>query len=240
MSPYTDDAHQAMLDAAFLAERLDRWFGVYPALVTDVRDPDGQGRVRIRLPWSPDAGDGAYETWARLATLMAGPGRGTWFVPETGDEVVIGFEAGDPRRPYVLGALWNGSDRPPESMDGGGRNDVRVIRSRGGHQVRFDDAAGQETLTVETPGGQRMTLTDAPAAVEIVDGNGNSVRLDAAGITVTGSAKVTVHAGTVDVAASTVTVKAGMSTFSGAVKADTLITNTVISATYLPGTGNIW
>jgi uncharacterized protein involved in type VI secretion and phage assembly len=240
VSPYTDDAYQATLDAAFLAERLGRWFGVYPALVTDVKDPDGQGRVMVRLPWSPDPKGGAYETWARLATLMAGPGRGTWFVPEINDEVLIGFEAGDPRRPYVLGALWNGSDRPPESMDGGGRNDLRVIRSRSGHKIRFDDTEGRETLTVETPGGQRITLADAPAGVEIVDGNGNSVRLDAAGLTVTSSAKVTVQAGTVDVAASTLTVKAGMSTFSGAVKADCLITNTVISGTYIPGIGNIW
>src|SRR5918912_1521112 len=119
-----------------------RWYGVYPALVTDVKDPDGQGRVKVRLPWAPDAKGSAYEAWARQATLMAGPGRGTWFVPESGDEVLVGFEAGDPRRPYVLGALWNGVDRAPESMDGAGRNDLRVIRSRSGHQIRLDDTSG--------------------------------------------------------------------------------------------------
>jgi len=59
-----------------------RWFGVYPALVTDIADPDGQGRVKVSLPWSPD--DTGYEAWARLATMMGGSNRGTWFHPRQG------------------------------------------------------------------------------------------------------------------------------------------------------------
>jgi uncharacterized protein involved in type VI secretion and phage assembly len=171
---------------------------------------------------------------------MAGDGRGTWFVPEVGDEVLAGFEAGDPRRPYVLGALWNGADRAPETMDGAGRNDVRVIRSRSGHQIRLDDTAGAETLTVTTPGGQSVTLRDAPPSVELADASGNSVTLEAAGITLSSPAKVTVTAATMEISAATLTVSAGMSTYSGVVKADTAITNTVVSATYTPGAGNIW
>src|SRR5689334_20529628 len=96
-----------------------RLYGVFPAKVTDIKDPDSQGRVKIALPWSPDDGSG-YQVWARLAVLMAGNNRGTWFVPDTDDEVLVAFEGGDPRRPYVVGALWNGSDAPPETMDGGG------------------------------------------------------------------------------------------------------------------------
>src|SRR3954454_2165145 len=84
------------------------FYGVFPAQVSDNQDPDNQGRVKVKLPWSPDASGGAYETWARLSTLMAGGSRGTWFVPEVGDEVLVAFEGGQPRRPYVLGALWNG------------------------------------------------------------------------------------------------------------------------------------
>ena len=101
-----------------------RFYGVYPALVTDIKDPEGQGRVKVKLPWSPDTGGAAYEAWARLATLMGGKGRGSWFIPDPDDEVLIVFEAGDPRRPYVVGGLWNGSDAPPESMDGAGNNDI--------------------------------------------------------------------------------------------------------------------
>jgi uncharacterized protein involved in type VI secretion and phage assembly len=228
------------LDAAFVAERLGRWYGVYPALVTDVKDPDGQGRVKVSLPWAPDVAGAAYQAWARQATLMAGNGRGTWFVPEPGDEVLVGFEAGEPRRPYVLGALWNGADRAPESMDGAGRNNLRVIRSRSGHRLSFDDSTGHETLVVETPAGQRITLRDTPPGVEITDTNGNTVKLEGAGITVTAAAKVTVSAAAAEISAGTLTVNAGMSTFSGVVKADTVITNAVVSAAYTPGAGNVW
>ncbi|MGV9386411.1 phage baseplate assembly protein V [Nonomuraea sp. NPDC003707] len=232
--------HEAMMEQAFLAERLDRWYGVYPALVGDVRDPDGQGRVKVGLPWSPDTGGSGYEAWARVATLMAGGGRGTWFVPEVGDEVLVAFEAGDPRRPYVVGTLWNGADRPPESMDGAGRNNIRVIRSRSGHQIRLDDTVGSETLVVRTPGGQVITMRDSPPSVEVADAAGSSVKLEPSGITVTTSAKVTVVASTAEISAGTLTVNAAMSRFSGVVQADSVITNSVVSTAYTPGAGNIW
>lgn len=216
------------------------FYGVYTALVIDVVDPDGQGRVRVRLPWSPDSDGDAYEAWARLATLMAGDNRGSWFVPDENDEVLVAFEAGDPRRPYVVGALWNGSDAPPESMDGGGKNDVKTLRSRNGVIVKLDDAAGHESLTLETPGGQSVTLRDGPGSIEVRDANGNVVRLESSGVSVTTPAKVTVQAGTVEVNAATVTVNAGMSKFSGVVQADTVISNSVMSASYTPGAGNVW
>jgi uncharacterized protein involved in type VI secretion and phage assembly len=217
-----------------------RWHGVYPALVSDVKDPDSQGRVKVRLPWAPDSDGGSYEAWARLATLMAGNNRGTWLVPDKDDEVLVAFEAGDPRRPYVLGAMWNGSDAPPESMDGGGNNDKKVIRSRNGVKITLDDQDGQEKLILETPGGQKLTLADGPGSVEVVDSNGNSVKLESSGITVTASAKVTVNASTAEISAGSLTVNAGMSRFSGVVQADTVITNSVVSSSYTPGAGNIW
>lgn len=217
-----------------------RFYGVYPALVVDIADPDGEGRVKIKLPWSPDPGDTDYEVWARIATLMAGSGRGSWFIPEVDDEVLVCFEAGEPKRPYVIGGLWNGQDQPPVSMDSGGSNDIKQIHSRNGVKVTLDDASGQEKLTLETPGGQIVTLKDGPGAVEIVDSNGNSVKLEASGITVTASAQVKVNASNVDISATAVQVNAGMSVFSGVVKADTVISNSVISASYTPGAGNIW
>ena len=214
--------------------------GVYPALVSDVADPNGWGRVKVKLPWMPDADGDAYEVWARLATFMAGPNRGSWFIPDVDDEVLVAFEGGSARHPYVIGALWNGQDQPPESMDGSGRNDLKVLRSRNGVKVTLDDAQGQEKFICETPGGQKITLKDGPGSVEIVDSNGNSVKLEAAGITITASAKVTVNASQVAVSAGMVTVDAGMSRFSGVVQADTVIANSVISASYTPGAGNIW
>lgn len=217
-----------------------RWYGVFPALVTDVGDPDGQGRVKISLPWTPDTGAARFEAWARLATLMGGNNRGSWFVPDAGDEVLVAFEAGNPRRPYVVGCLWNGRDAPPERMDGGGKNDKKVLRSRSGVKITLDDASGQEKMILETPGGQKITLKDGAGAVEIIDSNGNSVKLETSGITVTAAAKVTINASTVEVSAGMVTVNAGMSKFSGVVQADTVICNSIVSASYTPGAGNIW
>jgi uncharacterized protein involved in type VI secretion and phage assembly len=217
-----------------------RWYGVYPALVSDIRDPEGQGRVRVTLPWSPDTDGGRYETWARLATFMGGANRGSWFVPDVNDEVLIVFEGGDARRPYVIGAMWNGSDSPPESMDAAGNNYHKVLRSRNGVKVTLDDSDGREQLILETPGGQKVTLKDGPGVVEIVDNNGNTVKLDTSGITVNATAKVTINASQVEITAGIVTVNAGMSKFSGVVQADTVISNSVVSASYTPGAGNIW
>ena len=144
-----------------------RWYGAFPALVSDIKDPDGQGRVKITLPWSADTGSGSYETWARLSTFMGGNNRGSWFIPDVNDEVLVVFEGGDPRRPIVIGGMWNGSDSPPESMDGAGNNYKKVLRSRNGVKITLDDQDGQEKLILETPGGQKITMKDGPGAVEI-------------------------------------------------------------------------
>jgi uncharacterized protein involved in type VI secretion and phage assembly len=218
-----------------------RWYGVYPGLVSDIKDPDGQGRVRVTLPWSPDTDGSRYEAWARVATLMSGNNRGGWFIPDVNDEVLIAFESGDTRRPYVIGGLWNGSDAPPEAMDGAGNNYKKVLRSRNGVKITLDDQDGQEKLILETPGGQKITMKDGPGSVEIVDSNGNAAKLEPSGITVNAAAKVTISAGAqVEVSAGMVMVNAGISKFSGVVQCDTLISNTVVSAVYTPGAGNLW
>jgi uncharacterized protein involved in type VI secretion and phage assembly len=216
------------------------WYGVFPALVAEIKDPDGQGRVKITLPWAADTGGGRYEVWARLCTFMAGNNRGSWFIPDVNDEVLVAFEGGDPRRPYVLGSLWNGRDAPPETMDGSGENNHKVLRSRNGVKLTLDDQNGQEQFIVETPGGQKITLKDGPGSIMLEDSNGNSIKLESAGITVTASAKVSINASTVEVSAGMVKVDAGMSRFSGVVQCDTLIANSVVGTSYTPGAGNIW
>ena len=216
------------------------FYGVYAAIVTDINDPDGQGRVKVRLPWSPDGEGSAYEAWARLATMMAGNNRGSWFIPDVDDEVLVAFNAGNARHPFVIGALWNGRDEPPEEMDSRGNNYKKTIRSRNGVTITLDDTDGTESLTLKTPGGQQVVLKDGPGAVEIEDSNGNSVKLETTGITVNASAKVTINGSLIEMSAGTVTVNAGMSRFSGVVQADTVISNSVISASYTPGAGNIW
>lgn len=227
---------------ALYADRLPsgwggRWYGCHVAVVTDLADPDGQGRVKITLPWSPDGGGDRYDAWARVATLFAGNNRGSWFMPDVDDEVLVMFEGGDVRWPCVIGGLWNGRDAPPTGADA--RNVKKIIRSRNGVQITIEDQDGQEKLKLETPGGCSVTLKDGPGTIEVQDSNGNSVKLEPAGITVNASARVVINASQVEVSAGMVTVSAGMSKFSGVVQADTVITNTIIAATYTPGAGNI-
>jgi uncharacterized protein involved in type VI secretion and phage assembly len=217
-----------------------RFYGAYPALVSNIKDPDGQGRVKVKLPWSPDGGGASYETWARLATMMAGNNRGSWFIPDVNDEVLVMFMAGDPRQPCVMGAFWNGQDSPPQSMDGAGKNFIKTIRSRNGVQVTLDDTDGKETMTLQTPAGQTVTLTDSPASISLQDSNGNSVQMQASGISINAAAQVTINAPAgLNISASMVSVSSGMSTFSGVVQPDTVITNSIVSASYTPGAGNI-
>ena len=212
---------------------MQTWGGVYPAIVIDTSDPEGQGRVKITLPWAPDT-----QAWARVATLMAGNNRGTWFIPDLGTEVLVAFEAGDADRPYVIGSLWNGRDRPPASMDG--ENNLKVLRSRNGVRIAIDDTNGTESLKLETPGGQRITLEDRAGSVVINDSNGNSIKLGPRGIEVMSSARVRVDASVVEINAGVLTINAASADFHGVVKADTVIAGAVVGGSYSPGAGNIW
>ena len=212
--------------------------GVCTAVVIDNVDPDDGGRVKVRLGELSGPGASATETWARIATLMAGDNRGTWFIPDVKDEVLVAFEAGDISRPYVIGALWNGTNLPPQTMDP--NNAKKFLSSRSGIKITLDDQNGHESFLVETPGGQRLVLKDGPGAVEISDSNGNSVKLETTGITVTAAANVTINASKVEVNSGMFSVNAAMSEFSGVLQCDTLISDSVVSASYSPGAGNIW
>ena len=212
--------------------------GVLRAIVVDNIDPNGIGRVKVRIPKVGASRGRDREVWAPTATLMAGYHRGTWFIPEVNDEVLLAFENGDLAHPYVVGALWSKSHPPPETMEPG--NSRKVIRSRNGLKITLDDQDGEESLLIETPGGQRITLKDSPGKVEISDTNGNVVKLGAQGITLTAATKVTIDASVVEINSGMVGVNTSLAKFSGVVQCDSLISNSVVSASYSPGAGNIW
>lgn len=155
--------------------------GVALGLVTNNKDPQGMGRVKVRFPWRENRQE---SHWARLATLMAGNDRGTVFLPEVGDEVLVAFDRDDIRHPYVLGGLWNGQDAPPET-NADGKNNVRKIRSRSGHEIVFndDDQGKQEKVEIRTKAGHLVLLDDSAGAekIEIKDKTGsNSMVIDSA------------------------------------------------------------
>lgn len=208
-------------------------------LVIDNLDPQASGLIKVGY-FSPGRAE-RVDVWARLSMPMAGADCGFWFLPEIDDEVLLAF-GGDEREVFVIGSVWNGLSRPPHKVTSdSARAAARgLIRTRHGLQLAFEDVAGHERVVIETPAGQRLVLSDGPAGVEITDANGNAVLLAAHGVTVTAASRVTINAAQVEVVAGMLTVDAGMSRFSGVVQCETLITNSVVSASYTPGAGNIW
>ncbi len=180
----------------------NRIYGVVVGIVQDIRDPDGLGRVRVDFPWlaedtdavaiTPDE-DRAHSYWARIATLMAGRKRGTYFIPEVGDEVLVAFEHGDPDRPVIIGMLWNMEDKPPENMDKEGKNHRRSIHSRSGHEIVMDDNVddGKACITIKSQGGHRIVLDDQDdkGKIEIKTSEGHVITMDDQAGTVTISDK---------------------------------------------------
>lgn len=153
--------------------------GVVIGIVTNNQDPDGMGRVKVSFPWRDDSDE---SHWARVATLMAGKERGAYFLPEVGDEVLVAFDHGDISHPYVVGALWNGVDKPPESNNDG-KNNIRKIKSRSGHEVILcdDGESGREKIEIHSAAGHKILLDDARGGekIEIVDKSGaNSIKID--------------------------------------------------------------
>jgi uncharacterized protein involved in type VI secretion and phage assembly len=216
--------------------------GSYLAQVVDVNDPEDLARVQIRLL----AFDGSEEQdaalWARVAAPFAGDNRGAFFIPDVGDEVLVSFVNGDPRQPIVMGGLWSGSAQVPETLGGGGDSvDRWSITGKAGTRIAIvEEQAGDATISFTTPNGVSGELTDAGGgAIEFRIG-GTTVTYDNQGVTVNTGTNVTVQATQVEISAAMVTVNAGMSRFNGVVQADTVISNSVISASYTPGAGNIW
>jgi uncharacterized protein involved in type VI secretion and phage assembly len=164
------------------SDRGDRIFGVVTGRVTNNADPASLGRVRVTFPWL-SAEDESW--WARIATPMAGKQRGVQFIPEVDDEVLVAFEHGDPRFPYVLGSLWNSSEPPPlGSADG--KNDKRTIVSRSGHTIVLDD----------TPGDEKIEIVDKTKSNSIViSTKDDSLTIKTAGdITISAGKNVTIDA----------------------------------------------
>ena len=166
--------------------------GVVVGLVTAI-DEEIPGRIKVHFTTH----EAEHETdFIRIATTMGGKNRGTFFMPEIDDEVLVCFEQGDFRRPYVLGGLFNGLDKPKDAASlvnsADGSIGVRAITTRVGHSLKFTDADSGKGIKLATGGEQVESLT-----------------LDAAGhsITIESSGNITIKAGD----SGTVSIKAGTS-----------------------------
>lgn len=212
------------------------------ARVTSVNDPENLNRIEVQLLAHSGAPQQEGVLWARVAVPFAGADKGAFFLPDVGDEVVVSFINGDNRYPVILGSLWNGADSAPETLGGSGDSvDRWTIKGKEGTRIAIvEESPGNAVISFKTPGGTEGELTDAGGGKVEFKAAGTTVTIDTQGVTVNSSLNVKVQASLVNISASMVTVDAGMSRFSGVVQADSVITNSVISASYTPGAGNIW
>ena len=164
--------------------------GVTIGIVTDNKDEQGLARVKLRFPRLTDDQDGC---WARLVASMAGKERGTFFLPEVGDEVLVAFEHGDVGRPYVLGALWGGKDKPP-GTNSDGKNNLRFIKSRSGHVIRLDDTDGKEKIEIIDKDGKQKIVIDT-SGKKITIESGQDIEIQAP------NGKITLNADTLEIKA---------------------------------------
>ncbi|UCC16087.1 MAG: VgrG-related protein [Dehalococcoidales bacterium] len=168
-------------------------YGVVVGIVTNNNDPDGLARVKVKYP---TISNDLESNWARLAVPMAGAERGFEFIPEVNDEVLVAFEYDDINKPYILGSLWNGNDKPPENNSNivqNGTVQKRIIHSRSGHVITLDDSKGSEKIIIMDKTGNNsieidssnnaLTIkTDGPINMETkgdVTIKGNNINLEA-------------------------------------------------------------
>jgi len=209
-----------------------RWYGLYPAQVGDLVDPDGKGRIKVHFPSLGAAGE-SVTAWATLITPYADDDQGLMILPEVGSQVVVAFEAGDPARPYIVGACWNGQRRLPETAQA--PNNLRTLKTRSGSLLQFDDSDGAVKITLSTDGGHKLVMDEAVGEVKLVHSNGCTIVMDIAG-----QVKITANS-TLDITASTVNVHALTVNCDGIVRCTTLIASAgVVSPSYTPGAGNVW
>ena len=151
-------------------------------------DPDGDCRIQVRVPTIDNAAQGI---WTRVSTLDAGNNRGSFFLPEIDDEVVLGFINDDPRHPVMLGML--NSSAKPAPITAEDSNDKKGFTTRSRMHISFNDAT--KTITIDTPAGNSITLDESSSKIEIKDQNSNTVTMDTSGISLSSPLNIDIKAG---------------------------------------------
>ncbi len=152
-------------------------------------DPDTAYRILVDIPLFDEAGEGI---WARLSNFYSTSGAGAFFLPEVGDEVVIGFLNEDPRYPVILGSLYSAKNKPFSGLDPAEKNPIKAIVSKEGIYIQFDDE--KKVLTMTTPGNNKMVFSDEDKSITITDQNSNSVEMSSSGIKMTSPKDINIEA----------------------------------------------
>ncbi len=152
-----------------------KMFGVEVGIVTNVKDDQKLGRVKVcfpRLPGKPES------DWVRVVQPAAGAGRGFYWLPEVNDEVLVAFERGEAHRPYVVGALWNGKDKPMKDAYTD-ENTTRMIQTKSGHQIIFDDKKDAEKIIIADKSGNRTMTFDVKNKKFLIEAKEGDIEIHA-------------------------------------------------------------
>jgi uncharacterized protein involved in type VI secretion and phage assembly len=152
-----------------------KMFGVEVGIVTNVKDDDKLGRVKVcfpRLPGKPES------DWVRVVQPAAGAGRGFYWIPEVNDEVLVAFERGEAHRPHVVGSLWNGKDKPMKTAYTD-ENTTRMIQTKSGHQIILDDKKDAEKIIIADKSGKRTLTFDVKNKKFLIEAKEGDVEIHA-------------------------------------------------------------
>jgi uncharacterized protein involved in type VI secretion and phage assembly len=209
-----------------------RYFGVYPAIVVDVVDPDSLGRIEVQFPWLGEEGSDV-RAWATLCTPYADDDEGIQILPSVKTQVIVAFEAGELHRPYIVGTCWNGQEALPDTPTEA--NNKRLWKSRAKSLLEFDDSVGAFRVTLSMASGHKLVLDDSAQEVKLTHSGGSVITFNAAG-------QIQIQANaTVEITASALNVHCPTATFDGLINCTSLIaSSSVVSPSYTPGAGNIW
>ncbi len=158
-------------------------------------DPGGEHRIQVNVPAIAAAGEGL---WARLSTFYSTTAKGSFFMPEIGDEVVLGFLNDDPRYPVILGSLYSSKINPPYVAND--KNSIKAILTKSDLKIEFNDQ--DKILTIDTPGGNKFILSDKDQSITTEDQHGNKIVMEEAGISINSAKDITIKAaGKIDISA---------------------------------------
>ena len=141
------------------------------------QDPDNNYRIRVSLPIMQNDSDGV---WARLASFYATSSAGSFFIPEIGDEVLVGFLNENPADPVILGSMYNGTNKSPNDLTKD--NYIKALITKALNKIEFDDE--NKVVTITTPGNNQAIFSDKDKSVTVQDQNSNSIVLNNDGITI--------------------------------------------------------